>query len=240
MRKTGLVSQIRKLQGISQSELAKRISVNPSSIARWEAGIPAIADGYISKACEILSIDKNFLTGESDYPFKPGAFIKFYVEGLPYRLRPLIWLDLLFEYTENFKILFLIKIDKGNVVAACAKDNRGSIFLVSIEVPLKWKEVFDYTKKYSDKKEKINIATEYFFGIQDELVFSKSFSYLLVEQSKEDIEKKIDQVFADILSDEERKLIELIRRKKIPIEPLFVSLSHSSPESLGKAIKSNK
>ena len=227
MRNTELLSQIRKLQGISQQDIAQKIGVRRATVAQYEAGIPSIGAPKIELLCDVLSVDKEFLDGKASYPFRSGSFIKFYVRGLSYRLHPLIWLDLLLRYTKGVKVLLLRKGKKNDVVAACARDNRGSIFLISIEVPLTWMEAFDY-RKHSAERAGTSMVTKNLFDLilgeySDDILSGlrprKFFPYL-ENWSREKIEKTLDKAFADILSEEESGLIELIRKKEMPLSHL--------------------
>ncbi len=225
-----IVVQIRKLQNISQAELAKKTGVNQSSIARWEAGIPAIADEYISKTCEILSIKKSFLDGKTDYPFKHAAFIKFFIKGLSYRLHPFAWLEMLLQYSD-LKILLLLREDTDKVIAACVQDDHGSIFLISIEIPLTWKDFFDFQNQYSTKgTHKALITTKHFFSAKGTLGLYHFFNDI-VKFSRDDIARKIEEAFSDVLSDEEKKLIAFTRENKIPAD-IMTKLSSDSIEKI--------
>ena len=127
-------------------------------------------------------MDKSFLAGKSNYPFKPGSFIKFYIKGLSYRFRSLIWLDLLFKHTEKLNVPPLIKGKKGNVVVTCVKDDRGSVFLIFIEVPLKCLDVFYYVEEHPDRA-KACVVVKYLSDIvptDDLLVVIVSETFFLI------------------------------------------------------------
>jgi transcriptional regulator with XRE-family HTH domain len=209
MTKWETLLETRKLQNLSQDEIAVKLGINQSSVARAEVGIPAISAEYITQMCNILSVNPDFLKDKSGYPFEPGAFIKFYIKGLSARARPLAWMDLLMQYTEKINILILLREKNNNVFAVCAKDDKDTVFLISVDVPLTRKAVFDQMEKQY-KKAGSYIVSEHFFFTPD-----------LENWSREDIENLIDKAFADVLSNEEKKLIKLIREKKIPIETLL-------------------
>jgi transcriptional regulator with XRE-family HTH domain len=215
-----ILSEMRKLQNISRDEIAKKLGINQSSVARAEVGIPAISAEYITQMCNILSVNPDYLKDKSDYPFIPGAFIKLHIKGLSARIRPLAWLDLLLKYTKRIDILLLLQEGKGNVVAACAKDDKDTVFLVSVDIPLTREYVLNCPDPRFIKSEKVRMAINYFFHAHGKLDFYKSFASL-DKMSKEDIENLIDKAFADVLSNEEKKLIKLIREKKIPINNVF-------------------
>ena len=206
-----VLPEIRKLQNISQDTVAGNLGVNRVSIARLEAGIPALAQHYKERICDMLQINREFLFGEDKYPFVPNAFIKFYVKSLSYRLRPMAWFDLLLRYTEKIDMLLLLGLlrrkKKGNVVAVCIKDDRGSVFLISIDVPLKWETAMNCIKEHTDKGVKVNVTTKYFSDLEtimekylNDLIAGvkprKLFSYL-EDKSKKEIEEVIDEAFSD-------------------------------------------
>lgn len=210
--------EIRKLLGISQTELARELGVHHSSIARVEAGVPALSAEYIHKLCVMLSINETFLYEKSDYPFLPKSFLVFKVRGLSSRLRPLSWLDLLMKYSRGLKVLLLLRRKTDNVVTACVKDYRDSLFLVSIEFPLPFKNVFEHVGKQPE--EKILLHAKEFFDRLNVLSPLRSFEDI-AHYPRKMIDSMIEEAFEDVLSEKEKELIRTIRRNKIPVEKMI-------------------
>ncbi len=210
--------QIAELAGISQSKMANELGKNQSSVSRVFGGIPALSAEYISRICEMLQINENFLHEKSDYPFLPGSFVKFKIGGLKARRQPFTWFELLANVSQSLKVLLLLSEKKGNVVVACVKDDKGSIFLVSVEIPLPLRSVFAYAQKYSTKK--IILKAEFFF---DPRVLGpyRSVDDFIASYDKNAVDTLIEDSLLDVLTPQEKKLIRIVRRKKIPIEKII-------------------
>ena len=204
MKNMKLLNQIRKLQGISQQDIAQKIGVGRTTVAQYEAGAPAIGAVKTKLLCDVLSMNEEFLSNRSNYPFKPGSFLRFYIKVLLHRFRPLTWLDLLCRHTEKLNILLLTRGKKGNIAVTCIKDDRDSVFLVFVEVPLLLMEVSSYLETYRDQNKvaKVEIAVKHLSDITltdslpDSLPLSQNPSFYLKDFSKKDIEDTIDKVFA--------------------------------------------
>ena len=59
------VASERKLQGLTQIELASKLQVNPSTVVRWEAG-GAIPQQNIGKLRRLFRCDTDWLLGLSN------------------------------------------------------------------------------------------------------------------------------------------------------------------------------
>jgi transcriptional regulator with XRE-family HTH domain len=212
------LSIVRELQAIPKSEIAKRLGVHPSSVGRTEAGIPALSSEYISTMCKILSINESFLYEKTTYPFSPKSFLKFYVRGLSSRLKPLKWLEFLADYSENLKLLLLLRRKSDNVVAACVEDDKNSVFLISVEIPLSFKTVFEYTRKQPERK--VRVAAREFFDSPNILSPHTSFSDI-AHYPRNLVESMIEDAFAEFLSDKEKELIKVIRQNSSPIKKMI-------------------
>ena len=213
-----MLAEIRELQGIRKSLIAEKIGVHPSSVGRLEAGIPALSAEYISKICAILSINEAFLYEKSDYPFLPQSFLIFRVKGLKVRFRPLGWLELLSKYTSKLKVLLLLPMNKENVVAACVQDDKDSVFLISVEIPTSYKTVFEYRRKQPE--DKIDVVANGYFDAPNVLSHRHSFSDIAT-YPRDMIQSMIEDAFASSLTIEERNLIRIVRKNKIPIEKMI-------------------
>lgn len=209
-----IISEIRKLQDISQAELAQRAGINQSSVARWEAGIPAIAENYIAKVCKILSIEKHFLEGKSEYPFLSKSFLIFKIQGLKARVNRFKFIEYLFPFSKELKILLLLN-PQNKVLSACMKDDHGTIFLVLIYIPLMVFDVIKYFEKLPEKdRNKVMFKTDQFFCDKKEFGIYRTTDDIR-NFSKDDVEKLIDESFLDFLSDKEKEIIKLIRQREM-------------------------
>ncbi|MFI5294336.1 MAG: helix-turn-helix domain-containing protein [Thermodesulfovibrionales bacterium] len=211
------LAEIRNLLGITKAEVAVRLGVNGSSVARKEAGIPALSDDYIPQICAMLSVNEAFLSGKTSYPFLPNSFSIFHVKGLKNRISPLGWLNLLITYSENIKLLLLLRRKSDNVVAACVKDDKDSVFLISVEIPLLFKTVFEYIGKQAEGKVRV---TEKECFDSPNIASPHTFSDI-AHYSRDLVESMIEDAFADVLSDKEKELVKFIRGKNVPIEKMI-------------------
>ncbi|MBU4491042.1 MAG: helix-turn-helix domain-containing protein, partial [Euryarchaeota archaeon] len=195
-----MIAEIQDLLGIRKSEIARALDVHPSSVGRTEAGIPALSGEYISRICAMLSINEDFLYESADYPFLPESFLIFKVRGLKNRLRHLGWLELLISCSTNLKVLLLLRRKRDSVVAVCVQDDRNSVFLISIEIPLSFKTVFEYVRK--QPKEKVRIIAQEYFDSLDILSPHHSFSDIAHYQ-RDTIESMIEDAFASYPSEKQ-------------------------------------
>lgn len=211
------VSDIRQLRGLSQREIARRLGVNQSSVARAEAGIPALSPEYLKQMSAIIAIDLNFLEEKKEYPFVVGSFSLFRVRGLRYRLHPLKWLEVLSTYTEELRVLLLLRRHSSDVLAACVKDDKNSIFLVEVAVPLTYKTVFDFVNQARGKsKTEIYVAGKEYFDARGVAGPAARRSFAGIENfTRAQIESMIEDTFAELFTDDEKKLIADLRRLKI-------------------------
>jgi transcriptional regulator with XRE-family HTH domain len=212
------LSEIRDLQGVTKAEIAKKLGVHPSSVGRIEAGVPALSGEYVAKICAMLSVNEDFMSGKTDYPFLPKSYLILKVRGLNNRLRPLGWLELLISFSKRLEILLLLRRNKDTVVAACVKDDRDSVFLISIEIPLLFKTIFEYTRKQPEGK--IQITAEEYFDSPNTVSFHGSFSDI-AHYPKDLVESMIEDALAGLLSDKEKELIKVVRKKDVPIEKMI-------------------
>lgn len=211
-------------QGISQSKIARKLGVNQSSVSRKIAGIPALSSEYKTPICEILSVDNKFLDGLSDYPFLPGAFVKFRIRGLRARRRPLAWLKLLCQHARHLDVLLLLKEDNTHVAVACVKDDRESIFFVFVEIPLRMQGVSDLIS--TQPKDKVRFKAITYFD-STTLGFHRN-AHDIEHYERNTVDFLIDDSMLDVLSDEEKDIIRDIRKKRPDLNKLKQMITDSS------------
>jgi len=218
-----ILKKVRELQDITQSEIALRLAVDQTSVVKIENNIPALTREYIVRVCKILSIDENFLEGKSNYLFLPKSFLKFRISGIKARISPLAWLDLILSYSNTAKVLLLTRENKPQLVGACIKDDRNSIFFVRIEIPLTFQKVFDYVNDLPEsKRDTIYILAKSFFMHPEHHLIS-SFDDI-AHYDREAVNSLIENAFVEVLTEKEKELILKIREKNIDLNFLLKNL----------------
>jgi len=224
-QKMQALSEIRALQGISVAAVATMLGVSAPSVSRFEVGIPAIsADTYLPQICSMLSINPDFLNGKTDYPFIPGSFLRFYVRGLKSRVYSLAWLEVIMKYAEKVDLICLLRRKNNNIVAVVAKDNQGSIFLISIEIPLPVKTLFDCLRERyaSDSKHKADATAIEYFDSKGELGVTPIED--LKNFNKLSCEALIERELSKVLSESEQRLIAKIRKANMSADEAIEKL----------------
>jgi transcriptional regulator with XRE-family HTH domain len=62
------LQETRKLRGLTQQELAERLSVEPATLSRYETGARPISLALLSKAAEELGVRLVYLVGDQPQP----------------------------------------------------------------------------------------------------------------------------------------------------------------------------
>jgi len=213
------VLEIAKFQGISQSEIARRLDVHQSSVSRALGGVPAVGPERILKKeiCSMLSIDEEFLSEKSNYPFLPTSFVRFRIRGLKARRHPLAWLELLNNYSEELKVLLFLQENLKRVEVACVKDNKDSIFFVFIEIPVSREKFFDYVGK--GRQNKVFVVVNEFFDSTTVGLYRSADD--IADYDYGTLDSLIKEAFSYILTDTERRLIQVVRENKVSIEKVI-------------------
>lgn len=222
LTKTGnILKKVRDLQGFKQQEIASRIGIDYTSIAKCENGVPALSRETVGKICHILSVNEAFIYGQDDYIFRRNSFLKMRVKGLNARLDSLDWLRLLTRGVAEVKGLLLTRKETEKILAGMIKDSMNSVFLVAIDIPL---NISSFVEKWYNqepeviKNKKLKVVP-FFDRIDHDLADYGSFSDI-EGYSKDMIAQMIEKEFEDDLSTEENDLIKKIRRKFVNIQDL--------------------
>ncbi len=71
------ISELRKLSGLSQAELARSMEVSRQAVSKWESGTSLPDAGNLIRLTEILDTDMEYLTtGRRSYGRRPPVVIK--------------------------------------------------------------------------------------------------------------------------------------------------------------------
>ena len=61
------LKEVRKQLGLTQQELANKLSVNYNSVSQWERGVSNITDRVINQICSLFNVNKEwFVNGKGE------------------------------------------------------------------------------------------------------------------------------------------------------------------------------
>jgi len=136
-----IFSEIRKLQGIKQSSLAKELGITQSAIANFEGKKSKLSSEIIIKIARLCNINPLYITSKATNPFKSNKLIKMLlpetmIEGLSFEM-----IFFLAEVNAQLNIIFLVApslifqkflsktVFENPVYAIAIKDSDNNVFL---------------------------------------------------------------------------------------------------------------
>ena len=64
------LKEVRKQLGLTQQELANKLSVNYNSVSQWERGVSNITDRVINQICSLFNVNKEWFVNGKGEMFK--------------------------------------------------------------------------------------------------------------------------------------------------------------------------
>ena len=64
------LKEVRKQLGLTQQELANKLSVNYNSVSQWERGVSNITDRVINQICSLFNVNKEWFVNGNGEMFK--------------------------------------------------------------------------------------------------------------------------------------------------------------------------
>lgn len=130
---------------MTQTNVAKRVHIDQSSIAKFEREQLDLSEEVLLKLADIYEINKDYVKKKSEYPFIPGHFYKLYTSGRSVKkLDFLFALPFLSVYFDAVTIIpdlsaitkfFRVRVLSSSVYAIVLKDHLGTIFLLREKNP---------------------------------------------------------------------------------------------------------
>ncbi len=150
-----LVYLMREGLGLKQEVLAKKINVDPSTISKFETETLEIKDKVkLFNMADELGIKREFVLGESNYPFYEDRFYKLFtadkVANKPDLFFKLPFFCDYFEATaiipdlESFVEFLRVRKLKSSVYAIAIRDNHNTIFLLREKNPRSFINISKY------------------------------------------------------------------------------------------------
>lgn len=67
MNKFGIkIKELRMAEGLSKTQLAKKLCINAATVSSWERGINNVSIRYVIKAARYFKVTTNYLLGVDD------------------------------------------------------------------------------------------------------------------------------------------------------------------------------
>ena len=217
MDKRTFIINMASLQGLKQTALSGLLGVKQSSISRASGGLKAVSQERFSSICPRLGINPEFALDKTDYPFLPGGFIKLTIKGLKYMLQPFAWLELLLAYCNKLTILLLLQQKNNRVEAICISDDRGTIFLLTVEIRFFMDDFVEFIK--DGRENRINLYGRTFFDNKTAGLYRTAADISGFDRNR--IDRLIKKTLTTQLSDEECELILATRESCVPVPEIL-------------------
>lgn len=235
MKNVFVLKFVRQLLDLTQGDIANMVGVDSSSIAQLERGLPALKRETVKEICGILSINDGFVYGEANDIFRPRSFLKMTVKGKHNMALPTRWFSLLVDSRKLGKVEVLLYCRKvpGKVIGALIRDSLGSVFIVKVEVFLDTRTMGLEALGEINVDLKLLETNNEWAGLRET---GNEWAGLLETLGHSDaddrakVESILDEKFKELLSEEEKELIGIVRKNPSNIKNIIrFATNHTIP-----------